>query len=116
MIGYYMMLLQVKRQQIARLTACRGQLEGKQGEFQANEPKCTEPELTAKTWFGSLADKFDEIRESGIKAPYQDIQGTQFSAAYSAIAAKIAELQAEIASIEAIIAQLRAAEDAKAQS
>ncbi|EMR07766.1 hypothetical protein C772_00094 [Bhargavaea cecembensis DSE10] len=112
MIGYYLMLIELKRQQIRRLNTCQGELQGKQGEFQQNEPKCMEPELTTKTWHGNLATAFDEIRETGIKTPYQDVSGPQFDAAYSAISAKIAELEAEIASLEAIVAQLRAAEAA----
>lgn len=113
MIGYYLMLIAEKREQIRRLNVCQGELQGKQGEFQQNEPKCMEPELTLKTWHGNLATAFDEIREAGIKSPYQEVSGTQFDAAYSAISAKIASLEAEIASLEAIVAQLRAAEAAK---
>ncbi|KZE38549.1 hypothetical protein AV656_06480 [Bhargavaea cecembensis] len=113
MISYYQMLMEEKRQQIRRLNSCRGELQGKQGEFQQNELKCMEPELTPKTWHGNLASAFDEIRETGIKTPYQDVSGPQFDAAYTAISVKIGELEAEIASLESIVAQLRAAEAAE---
>ncbi|MCW1928788.1 YwqH-like family protein [Bhargavaea beijingensis] len=112
MISYYQMLVEEKRQQVRRLNSCRGELQGKQGEFQQSEPKCMEPELTPKTWHGNLAKAFDEIRQIGIKTPYRDVSGPQFDAAYAAISVKITKLEAEIASLEAIIAQLRAAEAA----
>ncbi len=108
MLGYYIALLAKKKEDLQRLTACQSSLQGKQSEFNTNEPKCLEPELTATTWQGTHADKFDDIRESGIHTSYVDISGSQFSNVFSAISAKISELIAEIASIEQIIANLRA--------
>ncbi|MBD7943131.1 DUF5082 domain-containing protein [Psychrobacillus sp. AK 1817] len=101
-----------KEEEIRRLNECQSSLTGKQSEFTSNEPKCMEPELTTTTWYGTLATAFDEIRESGIKAPYQEIIGTQFSAVFSAISAKIAEIQAEIAALRATIARIAAEEAA----
>lgn len=108
---WYMKLAEVKAK-ITRLNACQASLTGKQGEFQSNEPKCMDPELTPTTWHGTLATAFDEIREAGIHQPYLEIIGTQFGAVFAAIAAKIAELQAEIVSIQATIDRLLAEEAA----
>ncbi|MER2008962.1 MAG: DUF5082 family protein [Psychrobacillus sp.] len=108
---WYMKLAEVKAK-IARLNACQASLTGKQGEFQSNEPKCKEPELTPTTWHGTLATAFDDIRESGIRQPYLEIIGTQFSAVFDAITAKLLELQAEIVSIQATIDRLKAEEAA----
>lgn len=106
-----MRLAEVEKK-ITRLNECQASLTGKQGEFQANEPKCMKPELTTTTWHGTLATAFDQIREAGIHQPYLEIIGTQFSAVFEAIAAKIAELQAEMASIRATIDRLLAEEAA----
>lgn len=78
-----------------------------------NEHKCLEPELSATTWQGRHATDFQAIREEGIHTAYLEIAGTQFANVYSAIAAKIASLQAEIASIQQTIERLLAEEAAR---
>ena len=111
MPGYYYALLAKKKEDLQRLTACQASLSGKQSEFNANENKCLEPELTATTWQGTHANKFDDIRESGIHASYVDISGNQFSNVFSAISTRISELHTEIASIEQTIASILAEQE-----
>lgn len=108
---WYMRLAEVEKK-ITRLNECQTSLTGKQSEFQSNEPKCMKPELTPTTWHGTLATAFDDIREAGIHQPYLEIIGSQFSAVFTAIATKIAELQIEMASIKATIERLLAEEAA----
>ena len=115
MISYYQMLMEEKRQQIRRLNSCRGELQGKQSEFQSKETKFKEPELTARTWHGQHANQFNSTRESGILTPYLEVSGSQFQNAYSSIDNKITLLQSEIRSLESVIAQLRAQEAAERQ-
>lgn len=112
MITYWYTKLAEVQMKINRLNECQSSLTGKQGEFQANEPKCMEPELTPTTWHGTLATAFDQIREAGIHQPYLDIIGSQFGDVFTAITAKIAELQAEMVSIRATIDRLLAEEAA----
>lgn len=114
LLAYYYALLAKKRNDIERLNKCEGSLQGKQGEFNASESKCLEPELTIKTWHGKHATAFDEIRESGIHAPYLEIAGAQFSKVYGVIADKIASLLAEIESIQQTINSILAAQAAAA--
>lgn len=115
MPGYYYALLAKKREDVQRLTACNSSLQGKQSEFNTNETKCLEPEHTATTWHGTHADKFDDIRESGIHTSYVDISGSQFSNVFSAISARISELNAEIISIEQTIANILAEQERQRQ-
>lgn len=110
MLGYYYALLHKKQEEIRRLNECQSSLSDKQAQFNENEHKCLEPELTTTTWHGTLATSFDEIREAGIHTSFLEIAGAQFAAVFSAITAKIASLQAEIASIQQIIAELLAEE------
>jgi hypothetical protein len=110
LLAYYIALLKKKQEELRRLIACQSTLQGKQSEFQSHEQKCLEPELSAKTWHGTLATAFQDIREAGIHTPYLEIAGTQFTNVFTAITDKINALIAEIASIEATIASLEAAE------
>ena len=112
MIGFYIALKAKKMKDVARLQACKGELSGKQSEFHDNEKKCMEPELTLTTWHGNHADEFDEVREADIHASYVELSGDQFTKAYDAIDAKIAELNAEIESIQATIDRLLAEQEA----
>ncbi|WP_240793334.1 YwqH-like family protein [Psychrobacillus vulpis] len=110
MLGYYYALLAKKQEELRRLIECQSSLSEKQSQFNENEHKCLEPELTATTWYGTLATSFDEIREAGIHTSYLEIAGAQFSAVFSAISNKIASLNAEIESIKQTIADLLARE------
>ncbi|MEK3952662.1 MULTISPECIES: YwqH-like family protein [Psychrobacillus] len=116
MLGHYYALLAKKREDLQRLITCQSSLQGKQSEYNTNEPKCLEPELTSTTWQGNHANKFDDIRESGIHTSYVDISGTQFSNVFSAISAKISELNAEIISIQQIITNIEAEQARQAQA
>ncbi|MEK3934615.1 DUF5082 family protein [Sporosarcina sp. FSL W7-1349] len=108
MIAFYIALKAKKLNEVARLQACQANLESKQGEFQQNEGKCLEPELTLTTWHGKHASDFDDIRDADIHASYLELSGDQFTKVFDAIAAKIAELQAEIVQIQATIDRLLA--------
>lgn len=106
MLGYYYELLRKKQEEVRRLNTCQSSLSEKQAAFNENEYKCLEPELTATTWYGTLANSFDDIREAGIHTSFLEIAGAQFAAVFSAISDKIALLNAEIESIQRTIADL----------
>jgi hypothetical protein len=121
LLAYYYSQLHKKQDEVRRLNACKASLSGKQSEFNENEYKCTEPELSASTWHGSLATAFDEIRDSGIHTSYIEIAGSQFTSVYNAISDKLSSLNTEIESIQRIIENLeeeareKAREKAKAK-
>ena len=106
--------LRVKEEQLNRLIICEGELQQSHSDFQSNKHLCMEPELASNTWFGTLANEFDQIRESSILASYEEIVGSQFSSIFAALSAKIAEIKAEIQRLKAEIAALEAALAAEA--
>jgi len=108
-LAYWYALLQKKQSDLRRLESCEGKLTGKQSEFSSNAYLMTEPVLTATTWKGTLATKFDDIRIDGILASYQEIQTTQFNNVFTTLSNKIQQIKQEIESILATIAQLEAA-------
>lgn len=115
MLAYYYALLRKKQEELRRLIACQSTLQGKQSVFQSHEQKCLEPELAARTWHGTLATGFQDIREAGIHTPFLEIAGAQFTTVFTAIADKITSLNAEIVSIEQTIARLEAEARAEAE-
>lgn len=115
-LAFYYALLAKKQSDLLRLESCNSNLQTKQGEFTENEPLMTEPPLTTTTWHGNWAQAFDDIRENGILASYIEIETTQFSAAFEALAEKIKEIKEEIERIQQIIAQLLAEQSASALS
>ena len=117
MLEYYYGQLQKKEEEVRRLNSCNTSLSGKKSQFNENEHKCTDPELSASTWQGSLATAFDEIRDSGIHTSFLEIAGSQFTSVYNAISIKLSSLITEIESIQRIIENLEeeAKEKAKAK-
>ncbi len=115
MLAYYYAQLQKKQDEVKLLTKCQLDLEGKQSEFQSDEQKCLKPELASRTWHGTLATGFQDIREVGIHAPFLEITGAQFTNVFTAITDKINSLNAEIVSIEQTIARLEAEAKAEAE-
>ncbi len=106
--------LRVKEEQLNRLIVCEGELRQSHSDFKNNQHLCMEPELASNTWFGTLANEFDQIRENSILASYEEIVGSQFSSIFAALSAKIAEIKAEIQRLKAEIAALEAALAAEA--
>ncbi|WP_113926839.1 DUF5082 family protein [Bacillus sp. P14.5] len=111
---YYYGLLREKRDQLQRLQDCSSKLQGNQQEFSVYRERITNPELSASTWRGSLADKFDEIRLQGMLHYFTDIETTQFSEVFSMLNSKMQSLNYEIQAVEYTIDRLQAEERAKA--
>lgn len=57
------------------------------------------PELTSKTWFGQLADTFDDIRNE-MKLAGKEIRVTHLTNVLDRIDEKITELKSEIHTLE----------------
>ncbi|WP_085990844.1 YwqH-like family protein [Oceanobacillus senegalensis] len=96
-----------KREDLRRLNACEGQLGNLQGEFVQNRMLVEEPELTAQTWKGVLANEFLDIRDK-MAFEYDDISNSQISRTLELLRAKIGEVQREIEVLQARIAAERA--------
>jgi prefoldin subunit 5 len=112
---YYYGLLREKREQFQRLQDCSSKLRKNQQEFSSYRETITNPELSAFTWQGTLANQFDEIRLKGMLHYFTDIETTQFSEVFSELDSKIQSLQSEIQAIEHTIQRLEAEERAKAE-
>ncbi|AEP89914.1 conserved hypothetical protein [Bacillus subtilis subsp. subtilis str. RO-NN-1] len=59
-----------------------------QQEFLESKNKITEPSLSSDTWQGSLANKFELIRDE-INSEYQDLKGKQLDEVITKIEDKI---------------------------
>ncbi|MGE7602375.1 YwqH-like family protein [Peribacillus sp. NPDC097675] len=91
--------LTLKKQQVEKLKTCKNELDSLQGEFFQNERLVTDPHLSSKTWHGTLATDFTDVRES-LELAYKDLSQSQMNAAITAIENKIMSLQSEITSLE----------------
>lgn len=89
----------MKKQQVEKLKTCKNKLDGLQGEFLQNERLVTDPQLSSKTWHGTLATDFNEVREN-LGTAYKDLSHTQLNTALTTIENKIISLQSEITSLE----------------
>ncbi|MEK3766656.1 MULTISPECIES: YwqH-like family protein [unclassified Solibacillus] len=108
-LGYWYSELNKKQSHLNRLETCNSQLTGKQNEFSNNKHLMTKPELTTMTWNGSLATRFDDIRNNGILNSYEAIQNIQLNNVFAALSDMMDKIRQEIESIRAIIARLEAA-------
>lgn len=70
--------LSLKKENLEDLKACKTNLTNIQQEFLESKNKITEPSLSSDTWQGSLANKFELIRDE-INSEYQDLKGKSFS-------------------------------------
>ncbi|WP_370014282.1 DUF5082 family protein [Peribacillus sp. B2I2] len=91
--------------QLQRLKNCYSQLQGMKQEFSSYRMSLKSPELSAFTWHGSLATKFEYIRNEGMFHYYQDIE-FQLINIFSTIDSKMQFLHSEITSIKQTIALL----------
>jgi hypothetical protein len=107
-LGYYYSLLAKKQNELQRLLACKGELQGKQQEFTHYRHTVTRPDLSPFTWQGKLAGEFEDIRFEQMLASYTDIESNQFLEVFSAIDRKLQQIQQEIDSIKQTIASLEA--------
>ena len=115
-LAFYYALLAKKQSDLHRLETCGNKLQSKQGEFTNNQILMTEPSLSTTTWHGNWAQTFDDIRVNGVLTSYIEIETTQFSATFQALAAKIREIKEDIERIKQIIAQLLAEQSALSKS
>ncbi|MFB6468997.1 DUF5082 family protein [Cytobacillus sp. Hz8] len=95
--------LRKKQEELKRLQTCQASLQECQEEFLLNEPLCLEPKLSAHTWHGNLARKFDLIREEEILSNYRNLENNQLNQAFSTLSNKIQDVQNEIAALEVAI-------------
>ncbi|MED4532073.1 DUF5082 family protein [Metabacillus fastidiosus] len=99
--------LSEKQEQLSRLKACESDLKKLQGEFSEFQKLVKEPELSATTWMGNLANTFQDFREDADKS-YKDVSNTQLNTALQNIGDKIVSITEEIESLESQIEAERA--------
>ncbi|PSL98763.1 DUF5082 domain-containing protein [Bacillus subtilis] len=80
--------LSLKKENLEDLKACKTNLTNIQQEFLESKNKITEPSLSSDTWQGSLANKFELIRDE-INSEYQDLKGKQLDEVITKIEDKI---------------------------
>ncbi|MBD1380446.1 YwqH-like family protein [Metabacillus arenae] len=106
-LSYYLSFLQSalaeKKEQLKRLKSCEAELDGLQNELNQNQKLAKDPELTSKTWKGTLSNQFEEVREA-LSFSYKHISHNQLNSVLTSIENKIEEIKAEIQSLESNIA------------
>lgn len=88
-----------KKEQIIELSMCRKEIKEAKSTLEDAGKKITHPDLTSHTWFGHLADTFDDIRDEMASAS-QEIKGVQLTNLVNRIDEKISDLKSEIHSLE----------------
>ncbi|MDR7247619.1 YwqH-like family protein [Bacillus pumilus] len=91
--------ISIKKEQIIELSMCRKEIKEAKSTMAYYGKKITHPDLTSHTWFGHLADTFDDIRDEMASAS-QEIKGVQLTNLVNRIDEKISDLKSEIHSLE----------------
>jgi predicted nucleic acid-binding Zn-ribbon protein len=98
-LPYLQSQLSEKKEQLIRLKNCVTKLDDLQNEFIQNQKLVKDPELTSSTWQGTLANKFEEIRED-LSFSFKDISQTQLNIALTTLENKIESINIEIQSLQ----------------
>ncbi|WP_054712624.1 DUF5082 family protein [Bacillus sp. JCM 19041] len=61
------------QERLSRLRSCRARLIGQESIMSHSNTKFKEPVLTQATWAGKQADQFEDLRETEVVSPYQDL-------------------------------------------
>ncbi|MGE6630413.1 YwqH-like family protein [Bacillus sp. NPDC077027] len=91
--------ISTKKEQIAELKLCRKELKKAKVDLLDASRKIKHPVLTSDTWYGKLADTFDDIRDV-MKSASREIKGTQLTNILNRIDEKISDLTSGIHSLE----------------
>ncbi|MEC3736588.1 DUF5082 family protein [Bacillus safensis] len=91
--------ISIKKEQIIELNMCRKEIKEAKWALSDASKKITHPDLTSHTWFGHLADTFDDIRD-GMASASQEIKGVQLTNLLNRIDEKINDFTSEIHSLE----------------
>ncbi|WP_218959100.1 DUF5082 family protein [Alkalihalophilus pseudofirmus] len=106
--GLYLSLRQ-KQDELARLRSCRTELMNCREDFYSNEHLCKSPSLSSVTWAGSLADRFENLREGGLVSSYRELPGSQLDTSLQTLSSKISQTEQEIISLQQSIVAAKAA-------
>ncbi|KKB71528.1 DUF5082 domain-containing protein [Bacillus glycinifermentans] len=97
--------LNIKKEELVQLKNCETELKGVREEFNDSKSSIKKPGLSAKTWQGSLADSFKDVRND-MKSAYDDICGKQFDDLFEKLNEGIKSLNSEIDSLGKDISSL----------
>lgn len=95
--------LQAKQEYVERLNLTLNSVDGKLGDFQANERLCKQPECSKQTFHGNNADGVEKLRDGDLVPSYQDIVNAQLNGKKDQIQAKISELEGDISGLSGSI-------------
>lgn len=102
---YHARHAQHQKEELVQLKNCETELKGVREEFNDSKSSIKKPGLSAKTWQGSLADSFKDVRND-MKSAYDDICGKQFDDLFEKLNEGIKSLNSEIDSLGKDISSL----------
>ncbi|MFJ5964237.1 DUF5082 family protein [Bacillus sp. NPDC093026] len=91
--------ISLKKEQIIELKMCRKEVKAAKAFLSDANHIITQPALTSHTWFGRLADTFDDLRDEMTSAS-QEIKSTQLNNLLNQIDDKMNDLISDIQSLE----------------
>ncbi|WP_353854286.1 DUF5082 family protein [Bacillus sp. Bos-x628] len=91
--------ISLKKEQIIELKMCRKEVKAAKAFLSDANHIITQPDLTSHTWFGRLADTFDDLRDEMTSAS-QEIKSTQLNNLLNQIDDKMNDLISGIQSLE----------------
>ncbi|MCR6096179.1 DUF5082 family protein [Salipaludibacillus agaradhaerens] len=90
----------LKTEEISRLKMALSDLNGYSSEFDSSKKLCLMPELTAKTWFGSLASKFQSFQSGDLQRGYLALSQNQLNNVIANVEEKISTLESSVNQLE----------------
>jgi chromosome segregation ATPase len=67
----------LKQDEIDRLNRAIAEIEGLQGDYEESRRHWQDVQLSANTWRGELADKFEAFRDGELAASFRDVSETE---------------------------------------
>lgn len=107
-LAYWYSRLSRKKTELARLKSAKSKLTRSYHDFRYFEPQVSRPELTAYTFHGQRANKFEAVREGEVVQSFRKITRSQFPKIFKLLNLKIRETESEIRRIMNIIDMLKA--------
>jgi chromosome segregation ATPase len=112
-----------KQDEIERLERVIVEIENLQGDYEDSRKCWQDIQLTAKTWKGELADKFDAFRDGELMASFRDVSRNEVQRVLEALerakgmlVAEIDSCQMQIATKQSSLDRLRADRKKELQS
>ncbi len=89
-----------KQEEVRRLERAISEISGLQGDYEESRKYWKDIDLTAQTWKGELADKFDAFRNGELSASFKDVSQDEVQRVLDALEQAKGMLVAEIDSCQ----------------